>query len=776
MPVAIPECTNFIDCSGNPLTPVVAVDLASYDKFAGKGNNPSLGPSISGSVISYDFSSWTNWPESWSWDCGVWIAGGNDVFIGQGGQGSCANVWASLNDVLATMNALDPNGLSWSISGTTISATAPAIPATGITYQVATCADIPTFVDCNGDPLQPMAGGTVSDSIVSTGSYVGAGNTSTKLADVATGVHDFKVTFANVADAISLHSALVALDGDPYSWAHETITPPGLILDWPHGSFTNISLVGSEVFYRIDLNLTAITPTPPAPYSASPAGSDFTLNKSLLITAYQSLPLNVAIAGSDFTFDLHTQVLSGAAGTVYQVATCADIPTFVDCNGDPLTPAGSTSIYSVLSKHDPAAYASFGAPWSLAVYVADITAGTHGGWFVYEWCFAPGTAPANDPNGHTIYNTPYTSNPDLAANDVLAPTGNASPTCASATGLVYGVATCDDIVDLQTQIDALAASEKYVVSGVIQNPNTASATLVLTLNDASTISIDVSSLEDTFTAAQILALFPNGANVQVTAAGTSVRFLGQDGQWHTLTIPATTNALTSSVNTMTSTVNGAVATAPIVNSNVLSLAGSTLTSTVNGVTTSVSLASFVPATTNTLAINGTGQIVSTVNGVVASLTYLSTVAPPADGVGDTRAGSAGTALQAARRDHVHPIEFIQAPPVFGDLLLSGNLSSAGAISMAATYTTEETITYRGQKPVTANTGTWSIATPPALAGYALTSFEGSPYSPSGMDNAAAGPAGGGSRDFNWMYTTYYDNVRRNNLAHNLSFKAEYRLN
>ena len=167
---------------------------------------------------------------------------------------------------------------------------------------------------------------------------------------------------------------------------------------------------------------------------------------------------------------------------------------------------------------------------------------------------------------------------------------------------------------------------------------------------------------------------------------------------------------------------------------------------------------------------------STVNGVVASLTYLSTVAPPADGVGDTRAGSAGTQLQAARRDHVHPIEFIQAPPAFGDLLLTGQLSSAGAIAMAATYTTEETITYRGQKPVTANTGTWSIATPPALAGYTLTSFEGSPYSPSGMDSAAAGPAGGGSRDFNWQYTTYYDNVRRNALAHNLSFKAEYRLN
>lgn len=562
MPVAIPECTNFIDCSGNPLTPVVAIDLTSYDKFAGKGNNPSAGPSVAGNVISYDFSSWTNWPEAWSWDCGVWIAGGNDVFIGQGAQGSCANVWASLNDVLATMNALDPNGLSWSISGTTISATAPAIPATGVTYQV---------------------------------------------------------------------------------------------------------------------------------------------------------------------------------------ATCADIPVLVDCNGDPLTPAGATSIYSVLSKIDPSGYAGFGAPWSLATYVADVTAGPHGGWFVYEWCFAPGTAPAQDPNGHTIYNTPYTSNPDIVAGDVLTPTGNASPTCASGTGTVYGVATCDDIVDLQTQIDALAASEKYVVGGVIQDPNTATATLVLTLNDSSTISIDVSSLEDAFNAAQIIALFPNGASVQVTTGGTSVRFLGQDGQWHTLTVLATTNALTSSVNTMTSTVDGVTASAPIVNSN-------------------------------TLAINGTGQIVSTVNGVAASLTYLSTVAPPADGVGDTRAGSAGTQLQAARRDHVHPIEFIQAPPAFGDLLLSGNLSSAGLVSMAGTYTTEETITYRGQKPVTANTGTWSIATPPALAGYTLTSFEGSPYSPAGMDSAAAGPAGGGSRDFNWMYTTYYDNVRRNALAHNLSFKAEYRLN
>lgn len=819
------------DCNGTELTPMQSVDLTQYDKLSGKGNNPSVGPTISGATVSYDLSSWTTFPEAWSEGCGVWYVNGADMYVGQGT--GCTNLWNGIADVVAMMNSLDPNGLTWTLSGTTVSATSAAIDPNTVAYQVAACSDIPTFVDCNGDALEPLAGGTVSDSVVLTSSYTGTNYTSTKLADVSAGVFDFKTTFTNATDATNLYNALLTLDSDPYGWGHETITPPGISVDWPHGSFTNISLVGNEVFYRIDLNMTAITPTPPTPYSANPAGSDFTSNKALLDTAYQSLTLNVPVPGSDFTFDLHTQVLSGGAtGTVYQVATCADIPAFVDCDGNPLTPIGATSIYSVLSKIAPNGYTGFGAPWSLATHVADVTAGTHSGWFMYEWCFAPGAAPAQDPNGHTIHNTPYTSNPDLVANDVLTVTGNASPTCASGTQPTYEVATCADIDGLQTQIDALAASEKYVASGVILNPNTPNATLELTLNDGSTVTIDVSTLEDTITAAQIIALFPNGANISVAPSGTSVRFLGQDGQWHTLVIPATTHTLASTANSMTSTVDGVSASATIVNSNALSLAGATLTSTVNGVVSSgLNLApAIAAATTHTLTsatntmtstvngvvasapivnsntltkptantlqstVNGvasgsvaiiastaltqnaTGQLVDTVNGIAsAPLTILASTTPLADGVGDTRTGAIGASLLAARADHIHPITAIVTPPAFTDLLLSGNMTSAGAYSSSGVVTTEETVTYKGQKPVTANTGTWSIVNPPALAGYTLESFEGSPYSPSGMDTAA-GVAGGGSRDFNWQYVTYYDNVRRNNLAHNLSTKAVYKLN
>lgn len=298
-----------VSCAGDSISPLptTPIDLTQYDKFAGKGSNPSLPANVVGNVVSYDFSSWVNFPEAWSEACGVWMVDGVDRFVGQGT--SCANTWANLAAVLATMNALDPNGLVWSLSGTTISATAPtAVP---------------------------------------------------------------------------------------------------------------------------------------------------------------------------------------------------------------------------------------------------------------------------DPNVDT-----------------------------------YMLPTCANISDLQAQIDALAATDKYVTSGVIVNPNTANATLVLTLSDNSTISINVGSLEDTVTAAQIIALFPNGASTPVTVSGSAIRFLGHDGQWHVLTIPATTNTLTSSGNTITNTTDGIAASASIVNSNALSLVGAAIFSTVNGVASNaLNLAPVLP-------VNCSGNPVN--NGVVTT--------------------------------------------------------------------------------------------------------------------------------------------------------------
>lgn len=154
---------------------------------------------------------------------------------------------------------------------------------------------------------------------------------------------------------------------------------------------------------------------------------------------------------------------------------------------------------------------------------------------------------------------------------------------------------------------------------------------------------------------------------------------------------------------------------------------------------------------------------------------LSNIAPTADGVGDTRESDAGSFNEASRRDHVHPIEFIQNPPTFPGLLVTGSAASDGAETMATTYTTEETVTYRGDKPIIANIGEWTIVTAPVVAGYILTDFYGEPYSDDGM-GATPGFSGGDSRNVSWHRTTYYDAVYRDNLSHYISFKAEYRLN
>lgn len=163
------------------------------------------------------------------------------------------------------------------------------------------------------------------------------------------------------------------------------------------------------------------------------------------------------------------------------------------------------------------------------------------------------------------------------------------------------------------------------------------------------------------------------------------------------------------------------------------------------------------------------------NGGSGGSIVLSNIAPFPDGVGDTRDSDAGSYNEASRRDHVHPIEYIQSPPAFSDVLIVGAASSNGAPTMATTYTTEETVTYRGDKPIIADIGEWTILTPPVIAGYILTDFHGEPYSDDGM-GVTPGLGGGDSRNVTWHRTTYYDTVYRNGLAHYVSFKAEYRLN
>ena len=56
-------------------------------------------------------------------------------------------------------------------------------------------------------------------------------------------------------------------------------------------------------------------------------------------------------------------------------------------------------------------------------------------------------------------------------------------------------------------IAAAIPADLFVMSGAIINPNTATAKLRLTLSNGSQVNIDVSTLEDTMTNAQILATF-----------------------------------------------------------------------------------------------------------------------------------------------------------------------------------------------------------------------------------------------------------------------------
>lgn len=212
---------------------------------------------------------------------------------------------------------------------------------------------------------------------------------------------------------------------------------------------------------------------------AAPTGPDGQVNYLLSATLDIPAVLSALVKCDDTPFDVAAD----------KVATCADLPQFVDCNGNALAPqsGAASSLYSTLSKLDPSAYAAAGAPWDSAVLVADVTAGTHNGWFVYEFCVT-GTPPAQDPNLHPVVAGPYTANPNIVASDVVTLTGNTRPTCGVAgTAPVYQVATCDDLA-----------------------------------------AIDVCAL---------LAVRPDGADVLVSPIPTAIKVLGDDCEFHSLVVP-----------------------------------------------------------------------------------------------------------------------------------------------------------------------------------------------------------------------------------------------
>lgn len=132
------EKLQLLDCQGNVIKPLTPVDLTTYQKLSGKSFG--VAPSVVGQTITYDLGGWS-FPESWSENCGVWDVAGSDMFVGQGTPGGCDLLWVSPTDVATTLTSLDPNGLYWTASGTSVSATAPSLLPGYSTYQVATCKD-----------------------------------------------------------------------------------------------------------------------------------------------------------------------------------------------------------------------------------------------------------------------------------------------------------------------------------------------------------------------------------------------------------------------------------------------------------------------------------------------------------------------------------------------------------------------------------------------------------------------------------------------------------
>ena len=96
----------------------------------------------------------------------------------------------------------------------------------------------------------------------------------------------------------------------------------------------------------------------------------------------------------------------------------------------------------------------------------------------------------------------------------------------------------EEIYDLWAVIAAAIPADLFVISWTIINPNTPTAKLRLTLSNASTVNIDVSTLEDTMTNAQILATFSAWAPVTLNSTASIISFLWADGLTHTLQLPA----------------------------------------------------------------------------------------------------------------------------------------------------------------------------------------------------------------------------------------------
>jgi hypothetical protein len=146
---------------------------------------------------------------------------------------------------------------------------------------------------------------------------------------------------------------------------------------------------------------------------------------------------------------------------------------------------------------------------------------------------------------------------------------------------------------------------------------------------------------------------------------------------------------------------------------------------------------------------------------------LAVTVPAADGVIDTRVGSAGVAITAARADHVHPIvrlaQVVLPPFVLTNAALNG-------LNVYRQSTTEETQTFQVQLVMTPTAlNNWKTVAFPNIPGYFLeaVTFNGI-YRGQGPNVAFSGQA--------FMYQgTFYLN-QQTAVQHFIDFTLHYRLN
>ncbi|MBC8644298.1 hypothetical protein H9W95_10215 [Flavobacterium lindanitolerans] len=243
--------------------------------------------------------------------------------------------------------------------------------------------------------------------------------------------------------------------------------------------------------------------------------------------------------------------------------------------------------------------------------LATVTSSVSGNNTAYNVDVSAANVQSNQKTSSVVAGTATTVTSATSGNNT-AYTVNVSPATASATGAVKpgtGLSVAADGT-LSVNTTATGLGKTLTTDGIIQ-VNSASSLANSVLADAA-LSIANNSIttakiaDDAVTVAKIA----NAGNNQVltTDATGAPIWVNQSAL-----VPATTNTLANNgTNTLTSTVNGVVATAPAVNTVATTLSGSNLTTTVNGVSgTALNLTPVIAANDKTSSVvNGTTTTVT----------------------------------------------------------------------------------------------------------------------------------------------------------------------